>query len=124
MGSIKEGKASKPAFIIGDVVRVSRSKGVFEKGYDVSWSRETFTITCVDPRRAPVVYRLKDSSDEVIKGTFYTQELQKVKHKELYLVEEVLKERGTGARKELFVKWLGYPSSANSWISALDAANL
>ena len=103
---------------VGDVVRVSRTKGVFEKGYDVSWSRELFTIVSVDTSRFPTVYHLKDMRGEPIHGSFYTQELQKTKHGDVDLIEEVLGEKGKGKNKMLFVKWLGYPKSFNSWIAA------
>ena len=114
----------KPRFAVGDVVRVSRTKGVFEKGYDVNWSRETFTVTAVNTNTKPTVYRIADSNHEEIKGSFYDEELQKVKHKDVFLVDKVLKEKGRGARKTLYVSWLGYPSSANSWIKASDATNV
>jgi hypothetical protein len=109
---------STPKYKVGDQVRVSRSKGVFEKGYDVGWSRETFIIASVNNTQYPTVYQLKDRHGEPIHGSFYEQELQKAKNADILLIERVIKERGKGAKKELYVKWLGYPESSNSWIKA------
>lgn len=62
---------------VGDTVRVSNPKTVFDKGYKVKWSDETFKI---DKRisKAPPVYRLIDSHGIVIKGNFYECEIQKI----------------------------------------------
>jgi hypothetical protein len=111
-------KVGRPKYVVGDIVRVSRSKGVFEKGYDVSWSREQFTVVSVDVSRSPVVYHLKDRREEDIKGSFYAEELQKVKHTDTFLIDKVIDERGRGKKKELFVSWLGYGPEWNSWIAA------
>lgn len=66
-------------------------------------------------------FHLVDSKREDIKGSFYTEELQEVKRTDVFLVDEVLKQRGKGAKKEQFMSWLGSPSSANSRTSAGDA---
>ena len=49
----------KYKFKIGEKVRISRDKGVFEKGYDHNWSEEYFIVTERLPR-IPPVYRIKD----------------------------------------------------------------
>ena len=68
------------AFKVGDEVRISKSKGLFEKGYLPNWSEEIFTIAKRLPRNPPV-YRLKDYSNDNIEGTFYEDELQPVQTK-------------------------------------------
>jgi hypothetical protein len=60
----------------------------------------------------PYVYQIVDDRDEVIEGTFYEAELQRVTGKDVYLIERVLATRG----KRVLVRWLGYPSSFDSWI--------
>ena len=64
-------------FSIGDKVRVSKLKLKFEKGYLPNFSDEIFTIHKRHMRRPPV-YTLKDYGGEIIDGTFYEAELQKV----------------------------------------------
>ena len=60
----------------------------------------------------PETYRIEDEKKEPIEGIFYREELQPTKQPEgEFLVERVLKHRGS----KMFVKWLGYPDSFNSW---------
>lgn len=58
-------------------VRVSNPKTVFEKGYEPRWSDENFIIDKVLLRN-PVVFNIRDSSGESIKGNFYESEIQKI----------------------------------------------
>lgn len=67
----------KNTFHIGESVRVSNPKTIFEKGYKPKWSDEIFTIDkCI--WKSPVVYRLRDSNKKSIDGNFYEKELQRV----------------------------------------------
>lgn len=101
----------KPKYSIGDKVRVSKLKHVFEKGYTPNFTTEIFTVAAVKPTN-PVTYRLKDYLDQPIQGGFYEEEITSVKYPQVYLVEKVLKRRGN----QVYVKWLGFDSSHNSWI--------
>lgn len=62
----------------------------------------------------PRTYLLTDIKNGEIKGCFYEQELQKVRHPDVYLVEKILKKQ----KKKMFVKWLGLDKSHNSWINS------
>jgi hypothetical protein len=113
------GGEKRPQFSIGDTVRISRIKGIFEKGYHAGWSQEVFTV--VEVRQPfslsePITYTLRDRSGEVLQGSFYTEELQKVKYPDVLLVESVLKKKKVGSETQLLVKWLGYNEKMNSWI--------
>ena len=101
-------------FEVGDVVRISRTKSVFEKEADHNWTRELFTVSQVRPTR-PTTYMLKDSAGDQVMGAFYAQELLKSEQDpNLHLVDKVIK---TDLRKKKqLVSWLGYPPSFNSWI--------
>jgi hypothetical protein len=104
---------------IGDTVKVSRLKGVFEKGYLANWSEEVFFVNGIKiPHSAcdPIIYNLKDYNGEEIKGSFYAEELQKAKYGDVFLVEEVLRERGG----KVLVKWLGWPKKYNEWVMKKD----
>ena len=113
-----------PKLHVSDRVRVSKYKRTFEKGYEANWSEEVFTIHEVHPSDPPV-YRLRDDLGEVLEGTFYELELQKVTvpFDKVYRVEAVLKRRTVGRRKEALVKWFGYSSHFNSWIDAKGLVN-
>jgi transposase InsO family protein len=98
-------------FHVGDFVRISKYKGCFEKGYTPNWSTEIFKITKVQDTN-PTTYLLEDSRSRPILGAFYEHEIRKTLHPEVYLVEKVLRSKGN----KVYVKWLGLPSSENSWI--------
>ncbi|KAF8784258.1 hypothetical protein HNY73_009962 [Argiope bruennichi] len=115
-GNLSEQKSEKPSFKVGDTVRISKWKGKFEKGYENNWSREIFTIYKI-LSRIPIVYKLKDFNNNVIEGTFYEREMQKVKDSGYYPVEKVIKKRSKNGKMEYFVKFLGYPEEFNSWVS-------
>lgn len=102
----------KHKFNVGDHVRISKYKGVFTKGYEPNWSTEIFIIDSIYPT-VPVTYLLKDKENVLISGKFYEQELQKVKNKDVYLIEKVLKKKGN----KILVKWLGFDEKHNSWIN-------
>lgn len=69
---------SSPKLKVGDRVRISRERGVFDKGYTVNWSKEVFIVhDVVSVLRYPV-YKIRDANGSVIIGTFYSQELQKL----------------------------------------------
>ena len=108
-----------PKLRVSDRVRVSKYKGKFDKDYAANWSEEMFTMHEVHPSDPPV-YRLRDDLGEVLDGTFYKLELQKVSvpADKVYRVESVLQRRKVGRRAEALVKWFGYPSKFNSWIDA------
>ena len=103
-------------FKVGDHVRISTSKMIFKKSYEGLWSEEIFIVNKSLPRNPPV-YRLFDLNDHPIQGTFYGQELQKVKiADDVFIVEKVVKTRTRNRKREYLVKWLGYPDSFNSWV--------
>ena len=104
-----------PGLKVGDKVRISKAKNVFEKGYLPNWTEEIFTIArCLNTK--PRVYELKDYYGEPIRGTFYAQELQKTDVEE-YWIEKVIKKQGDRA----LVKWAGYKNP--KWIPSADIVN-
>ena len=109
-------KPGKPAFAIGDKVRISKYKRqVFDKGYTPKWT-EIFVIDKVLPTKL-VTYSIADLMGESIKGSFYQQELQKAKQ-QTFRIEKVI--RGNNKKKLALVKCSGYPDKFNSWVSFKD----
>lgn len=100
----------KIKFKVGDCVRISKLKGVFEKGYTANWSAELFVIDKIQPT-TPVTYLLKDFKDNRVEGAFYNEELQKTRYCDVYLIEKIIKCTGN----KCLVKWYGFPSSENTW---------
>lgn len=112
------GNVGKPKFKVGDYVRITKHKHIFQKGYETNWSDEIFIITSKIERSPWIVYTLKDLDEETITGTFYEKELQKVNYDptSLFKIDKIIRTRYSGVRKELFVKWKGYPNKFNSWV--------
>jgi Integrase core domain/Chromo (CHRromatin Organisation MOdifier) domain len=107
----------KYKFKVGDTVRISEARRVFKKGYLPNWTVEIFTVSSLLPTQPPT-YSIVDYQGEAIKGKFYAEELQKViKEDNTYKVEKVLQTRKKAGKTEYFVKWIGYPSKFNSWVS-------
>ena len=104
-------------FKIGDRVRISLEKNIFEKSYDTNWTEEIFIIYDIKYSNVPYYY-LKDLNGDKIEGSFYEQELQKTNFKkdDEYIIEKVLKTKNDKA----YVKWRNYDSSFNSWVNLDD----
>jgi Integrase core domain len=102
-------------FKIGDYVRISKYRQIFDKSYTPNWSTEIFRIYKVRITN-PVTYLLEDYQNNKIHGGFYQYELQNVKYPHTYLVEKIIKRKGT----QSYVKWLGFTSNHNSWVNNDD----
>lgn len=117
----------KPKYSVGDLVRISKTKATFSKGYTANWSTEIFKIIRVLNHRKPIVYEIEDLNGEVVDGLFYEQELTVINkdlENETFQIDEILETKGTGKRKKYLVSWVGYPSKFNSWVSASDLKNI
>ena len=101
-------------------MRLSKTKRTFKKGYLPNWTEELFTVVkCIET--SPPVYLVKDDHGEILEGTFYAEELQKViKTNDVYKIETILKKRKKGRKVQYLVKWLGYPESFSSRIFKQD----
>lgn len=120
-------KKKKPKYSCSDLVRISRSKGTFEKGYTANFSEEIFKIKKVLKHRTPVVYILEDFNGEEIDSIFYESELSAVSipdENRAWHVNEILRSSGKGSKKKYFVSWVGWPKKFNSWVLASDIQQL
>ena len=61
-------------FKVSDKVRISKTKGTFERGYLPNWT-EVFSIA-QRLRRIPPVYQLKEYDGTMLEGIFYERELR------------------------------------------------
>jgi Chromo (CHRromatin Organisation MOdifier) domain len=113
---------SKVKLKVGDKVRISRIKGLFEKGYLPNWSEALYIIDQVQ-KTVPVTYKIKDSLGRIIDGSFYNEELQK-SNQEVYRVEKVIRKKKIDGVEHVFVKWSGYSDEYNSWIPIEDSKKL
>lgn len=101
-------------------MRISYLKQPFRRTYQQQYTGEVFKIAKRYRVQGIPLYKLNDWNDQPIIGQFYGAELNKVSmdSKTLFLIERVIKRRTRKGKKELFVKWLDYPNSMNSWIPA------
>lgn len=100
-------------FNIGDTVRISKHKSLFEKGYLPNWSTELFKVTKIKYTN-PVSYLLEDMHGQAIHGSFYNQEMLRAKYPDVYLIEKILRRKNN----RIYVKWLGIPEK--SWVDQKD----
>lgn len=117
----KVARHSKVDLRVGDSARIAIARATFRKGYLPTWTEEIFTVAEKNDTH-PVTYRLKDYGGELLEGTFYVEELQKVPPEKdrVYRIEKVLRRRTRRGKREMLVKWLGYPEHFNSWIDEGD----
>ena len=105
----------KPKFKINDLVRISlKRRTLFDKPTgNIKWSEQLYKIYKINKSNV-ITYQLKDMNNEIIKGQFYTKELQLTKNTTgEYIIEKILKTD----KDKIYVKWRGYDSSFNSWIN-------
>ena len=110
----KEVNDKDAIFKVGDHVKISKYKNIFDKGYIPNWSEEVFVVSKIK-NTVPWTYVINDLNGEEIIGTFYEKELQKTNQNE-FRIEKVIKRKGN----KLYVKWKGYDNSFNSWIDKKD----
>ena len=67
----------------------------------------------------PITYKIRDLNGELIKGTFYREELQKT-DQEIYRIEKVILK----TKDKALVQWKGYSDEFNSWVSLKDLTDL
>lgn len=101
---------------VGDIVRLSRYKNIFEKGYTPNWTEELFKIVEVLSSR-PQTFKVVDMLNTPIKGTFYAQELQLTAIPHYGRIEKVLSRKTLAdGTKMIRVKWKNHDSRFNQWI--------
>ena len=117
----KEPKSKEKAkFKVGDKVRLSRLDNVFRKGYMITRTWEVFEISEIADT-VPITYKVKDLSGEPLYGSFYSEEMQLVdKTDQIYAVERIINKRRRNGKTEYRVKYMGWDSSHNQWISEED----
>ena len=81
-----------------------------------------FTVESVNGT-IPVTYVIKDSMGEIVKGSFYQQELQGT-DQEIYRIEKVIRKKKIDGVEHTFVKWGGYSDKLNEWIPLSDTQKL
>ena len=76
----------------GDLVRISKERLVFGKGYLPNWMEEIFVVYNRNFSKEPQYY-VRDYAGEDIKGGFYEYELQPVQDQGEYRIEKCFVEK-------------------------------
>uniref|UniRef100_A0A914M670 Integrase catalytic domain-containing protein n=1 Tax=Meloidogyne incognita TaxID=6306 RepID=A0A914M670_MELIC len=117
----------KSKFKQGEHVRMSVGKGAFEKGYIPNWGDEILEVDQVYNQAKPIRYKVRDDKGEKFKGSFYGEELARVR-KDAELSTELKRfiERERGQMEHMSCNWvcgvhsISYPFSWPSTIGTLD----
>lgn len=62
---------------VNDVVRLSKLKGIFQKGYNQTFTKELFCISEI-LKTHPATFKIRDMHNEILQGIFYEKELLKI----------------------------------------------
>ena len=74
-----------------------------------------FTVVKVN-KTFPPTYQLQDYTGKPIAGCFYAEEISKTNYPRDYLIEKIIRRNGN----KVYVKWLGFDTTHNTWIKASD----
>lgn len=108
---------------IGESVRIPAHKNKFTKGYSQNFTDEIYNVKAVNTSNKRPVYKLKDYKNKEIPGTFYEEEIQRVRNEDKYRVT-VLDERKRGRGKQYLIKWTNFPDLEPEWIAASKLENI
>ncbi len=116
-GSYLVAEYGPPKFKEGQTVRISKYKGIFDKGYLPNFTEEFFKIKHVSIGR-PTVYKLEDLKQEDVNGIFYESELSPYNETEetTYNVEKVVGRKTIKGKKYVLVKYKGWPDKFDEWL--------
>jgi hypothetical protein len=109
-------KPKKPKYSVGTVVRISKIKGKFSRGYKERAQGELFKIHAIKSNMNIPMYILSNfRGNEIIKGAFYGFEITPFTGN-VYRIEKILKKRKWRGKNQIFVKWADFGDEYNQWI--------
>ena len=103
-----------PKFKIGDIIRISKYKNIFVKGYIQNWSEEVFVIKKVKNTVQWICF-INDLNGA---GTFHKKRLQKTNQKEFRIEKAVKRKVG-----KLYVKCKECNNLFNNSVEKKDSIN-
>lgn len=102
-------------FKVGDKVRISELPLLFRRVFRPFWSIQIYTIKQIN-LKIPQTYRLVDYKNRDLKRSYYTEEIKKTNYPDTWLVEKVIKTKGSKS----LVRWFGFESEDDSWVDSKD----
>lgn len=122
-----KGAKRKPFHLkVNDMVRISHENTVFKRAYNEQFSKEMFKISQRFRMQGIPMYKVKDFSNEEIKGNFYESELQRVNKNEdsLWIIDKRIRKCTINGQIEYLVSFEGWPSKYNAWVPESDIKDL
>ena len=112
-------------FKVGDIVRIVKLSGKFEKESEPKWTEEFFSIASRTRNQGFPKYMLKDFNNEPIIDSFMEHELQKVEVTDdtSYDIEKIIRRRKRKGKSQVLVRWKGWGPKFDSWIDASEIDN-
>lgn len=107
-------------------VRISLRRNLFSKpSAGQNFSEEIFQVSSIQKHKPPV-YTIKDLLGEEVIGKFYGNELQPVslQDNKFFKIDKIVGRRVHKGRRQVLVKWTGYPKKFSSWINQEDIENI
>ena len=95
-------------------MRISRIKGISNMDFYQTGRNKIYKIHKIN-NSYPVTYILEDLQNEIIEGSFYNEELQKISQ-EGFRFEKVLRKKKINGIEHGLVKWIGYSDKFNEWL--------
>ena len=81
-GSYTEQNEKEPKFKVGELVKISKYKNIFAKGYTQNWSAEVFIVSKIK-NTVLWTYAISDLNGEPLTRSFYEKELQKTSQEKI-----------------------------------------
>ncbi len=120
-------RRNKPyRFKLQDTVKVTTVKGTFSRGFDETFAMPHYIIYERFRTEGLAQYRIKTINNKKVPGAFHDEELQRVRVKadQVYIIDKVLKTRGSGSKEESLVSWVGFSDKIyNTWVKSSSIIN-
>ena len=101
-------------FALGDNVKISLKRTIYDREQTLRWTREYFQVARRYRNQSVNLYKLRDCTNEVMFGSFYENELQKYKvnPKKMFYVDKILKREGNKS----LVTFQDFPEKCKEWV--------
>ncbi|XP_071129909.1 uncharacterized protein [Mytilus edulis] len=109
-------------FKINDMMRITHGNMIFKRSYDEQFTREIFKVNKRFRMQNIPQYRIIDLLNQEIRGNMYESEMQKIDKNEdaLWFIEKKIRKRKRNGEIQYLVKFDGFDSRFNQWISEKD----
>lgn len=108
-------KQKKPKFEEGQLIRLSLDRLPFTKDQR-NFSQQLYRIHKVFKHKNPIVYTIRDLTNEITKGYIYEPEILAISDQFAFQIERVLQRRRKNGKMQFYVKWKNLGNDHNAWI--------